>query len=127
MSSMRASDFSLAAVYSALDARRRARGRSWPQATRDINREHELLSVRPVSASTVTGMRTQAVAEADGVLQMLLWLRRTPESFVPDHPWAEANAARLLAVPPHQILRFDTKKLHAAIDALRLDRNMTWI
>src|SRR5262245_40509974 len=71
-----AGEFSLHALYVALDAQRCARGLSWRQATREINRDVERQAVHPVSASTITGTRTKAMAEGDGVLQMLLWLNR---------------------------------------------------
>jgi hypothetical protein len=66
------------------------------------------------------------VAEGDGVLQMLLWLHRTPESFVPGHPESENSNARLPDVPAAKILRFDTRKLHAALEAQRAVRKLTW-
>jgi hypothetical protein len=71
-------------------------------------------------------MRTKALAEGDGVLAMLRWLNRTPESFVPGHPGSEEISARLPDVPPGKILRFDTRKIHAALDARRIERKMTW-
>ena len=122
----RSSDFSLAALYAALDAQRQARGLSWSQATREINRQSERISVHPISPSTVTGTRTKTVAEGDGVLQMLLWLNRTPESFVLGHQECDEAGTRLPDIPTHQVLRFDTTKLHAALDAQRVARKMTW-
>ena len=123
---MRSPDFSLRALYAALDAQRRARGLSWSQATRQINRQPRPSSGHQLSRSTVTGMRTRAVAEGDGVLQMLRWLNRTPESFVPGLHESEVVDGRFPPVPPHQMLRFDTRKLHAALDAQRVRRHMTW-
>src|SRR5262245_16365800 len=73
-------DFDLAALFDALDAQRQARGLSWAEVMREVNRG---IATRAVASSTVTRLRTQKVAEADGVLQMLRWLRRAPESFVP--------------------------------------------
>lgn len=67
------------------------------------------------------------MAEGDGVLQMLRWLGRTPESFVPGHPESESDRARLPQVPSGHIMRFDTKKIHAALDARRIERKMTWM
>jgi hypothetical protein len=74
----------------------------------------------------VTSLQDKAVAEADGVLQMLRWLNRAPESFVPGWPEAAVDGTRLPDVGTHQVLRFDTRKLHAALDARRIDRGMTW-
>ena len=119
-------DFDIEALYAALDAQRQARGISWQQVVREMNALSERVPARPtISASTLTGMRNRAVIEGDGVLQMLRWLDRTPESFVPGHPVA-AEAAKLPDVGPYQILRFDTGRLYAALDAQRRDRGMTW-
>jgi hypothetical protein len=74
----------------------------------------------------VTSLRTKAVAEGDGVLQMLRWLDQSPESFVRDSQLAPTGAGRLPYAGPHQILRFDTRKLHAALNQARIDRAMTW-
>jgi ribosomal protein L24E len=120
------SDFSLRALYEALDAQRQARGLSWAQATREMSGQSKRGSAHALSPSTVTGTRTRAVAEGDSVLAMLRWLGRTPESFVPGHSQLEAPGARLPNVPPGKILRFDTKKLHAALDAQRRERKITW-
>jgi hypothetical protein len=117
-------DFSLSALYEALDAQRIARGLSWAQATREINRQLGSASGHPISPSTVKGLRSKAVAEGDRVLQMLLWLNRAPEGFIPGYQ--ESEEARLPDVPSHQILRFDTKKLYAALNAQRSERCMTW-
>jgi hypothetical protein len=122
----RSGDFSLAVLYEALDAQRRARGLSWADAMGEINRRPEGGSRRPVSVSAVSSMRTKTVAEADGVLQMLLWLNRGPESFIPGHPESDEVRARLPNVPSPQILRFDTAKLHAALEEQRRARKMTW-
>ena len=120
-------DFSLRALYEALDAERCRRGLSWSQATREINRQVGPSSGgHRLSPSTVTGTRTRAVAEGDGVLQMLRWLNRTPESFVPGLQESEAVDGRLPPAPLHQTLRFDSRKLHAALDAQRVRRRMTW-
>ncbi|HEX4959493.1 MAG TPA: hypothetical protein VF173_01545 [Thermoanaerobaculia bacterium] len=122
----RSADFDLGALYAALDAQRLARGISWQQVVREINALFEHVPARPISSSTVTGMRNRAAIEGNGVLQMLLWLNRTPESFVPGYQEAAAEALGLPYVGPHQILRFDTRKLYSALDAQRIERGMTW-
>jgi hypothetical protein len=121
----RSSDFSLEALFHALDAQRLERGMTWAEATREINREHKRSSLHPVSAATVKATRAQMVAEADGVLQMLLWLGRAPESFMPGVAPSEDARSRLPEVPAYRIPRFDTRKLHAALkhDA---EKNLTW-
>lgn len=67
-------DFDLAGVYAALDEQRQARGLTWQQTMKEINGSFGRTPNRPTSTSTVTSMRTKAVAEGDGVLQMLRWL-----------------------------------------------------
>jgi hypothetical protein len=118
-------DFSLASLYAALDAHRQSRGLSWTQAVAEINRTSVRVSIHPISRSTVTGMRSKTTVEADGVLQMLIWLNRTPESFVPGLD-GNGGDTRWPAMLPHQILRFDTAKLHRAIDVIRGERDLTW-
>jgi hypothetical protein len=115
-------DFDIEALYEALDAQRVARGMSWQEVAGAISDPFRDGPARPISASTLTGMRGRSVVEGDGVLQMLRWLRRTPESFIPGH---EATAP-LPEVRPGQILRFDTRRLYEAVDARRIERGMTW-
>ena len=121
---MRSPEFSLAALHAALDAERRARGITWQDAMREINGRSEPAPLRSISRSTVMNLRTGSLAEADGVLQMLRWLNRAPESFVAGA--ASGPTVELPAVAPERILRFDTRKLHAALDARRAERRMTW-
>lgn len=122
---MRPHDFNLRALYDALDAQRQARGLSWAAATRQMQgRIHT--KRRGMSASTVRATRTRTVLEGDGVLQMLRWLGRTPESFVPGHPLAQDESARLPEVPAGRVLRFNSPSLYAALLAQRLQKNISW-
>jgi hypothetical protein len=124
---MRSKDFSLRALFDALDAQRQARGLSWSQVIKEMHQMHQRpATARRLSASTMTGTRTRSAAEGDGVLAMLRWLNRTPESFMPGCRESEQIDARLPDVPPGKVLRFDAKKIYAALDALRLEREMTW-
>ena len=120
-------DFDIAALYAALDAQREARGLTWQAVAREINGQFagqfSLVRTRPIAASTITGMRSRSTIEGDGALQMLRWLGRTPESFVPG---SVTEGAALPEVPPHEILRFDTKKIYAAMDARRVEHALTW-
>jgi hypothetical protein len=125
VSSTRSSDFSLADLYEALNAERRARGITWRQVMQEINAVGRF-HIHPISPSTVTSLRTKAVGEGDGILQMLRWLKRTPESFVRGFDRAAPHTMKLPDLPSHQILRFDTKRLFAALDAQRLERGCSW-
>ena len=121
-----ASDFDVAALHAALDEARQARGLTWPQLAREISGVFKGSFATPISPSTLTGMRDRRQIEADGVLQMLIWLKRTPESFVPG---CNATARESLALPsvrPDQILRFDARAIYAALEGRRVERGITW-
>ena len=122
---MPADDFDLRMLYLALDAERRRRGLTWAQATREINDVGPVVKIHPIATSTITGLRTKAVAEADGVLQMLRWLRRAPESFMSGLSPALA-ASSLPPADVREVLRFDTEKLHESLDLRRRDRALVW-
>ena len=117
-------DFDVGALFVTLDAQRRSRGMTWQAVAREIN--GEVAGARAIAASTLTGLRTRRAVEGDGVLQMLRWLRRTPESFVPGAASSTADGTALPQPGVDQILRFDTRKLYSALDAQRVDRGLTW-
>ena len=119
-----ADDFNLRALYDALDARRRERNMSWTAVAVEVNRFRTKL--RPIAVSTITTLREKPVGEGDGILQMLMWLGRTPESFVPGIPAADSAPYRLPALSTGQILRWDTRALFAAVNAERVTRRLTW-
>ena len=121
---MKKSDGFLAAVYAAIDAERTARGLSWRQVMAEINGRSGVADPHPIATSTVRGLATKAVAEGDGVLAMLRWLKRSPESFADGHGQADAPG-ECLPDPRGQVLRFDTVKIHALLDARRLERGLT--
>lgn len=128
----RSADFSLRSLYDALDQQRCARGLSWAEATRQMNGQagppkgKATSKGHALSASTVKATRIRTVAEGDGVLGMLRWLNRTPESFMPNYDSANADRAHLPDVPAGGVLRFDTKKLYGVVNARRQERELTW-
>ena len=119
-------DFSLPALYEALDAQRVERALSWAAVAREVSRRFAEGPARAVSTSTITGVRSRSVVEGDGVLQMLLWLDRSPESFVPGHPLGEDPTARLVDPGHGNVLRWDAGVLRAALDLRRTDLSLTW-
>lgn len=122
----RLGDFDLTALYAALDEQRLARGLTWAAVTRELNRPDARPVLHPISASTVTGLRSRRVGEGNIVLQMLLWLDRTPESVVPNHP-APATPDKLLRQPAgDRRLRWDVPALHAGLNERRQERGLTW-
>jgi hypothetical protein len=119
-------DFDMKALYDALDAERQARGMTWAQVTAAINVPFRYAPSRPFSASTVTGIRGKRSVTSAVVLALLRWLGRTPESFVPGHLTTDEASEQLPEVPDRQVMRVDTRALHAALNASRLERGMTW-
>jgi hypothetical protein len=117
-------DFDLRALHEALDARRRERNMSWIAVAAEVNRFRTKL--RPIAVSTITSLREKPVGEGDGILQMLLWLGRTPESFVPGIPAPDSAPYRLPELRTGQILRWDTRALFDAVNAERVTRQLTW-
>ena len=97
---------------------------SWSAVAGEVNRHRTTL--RPISASTITSLRQKPVGEGDGILQMLLWLRRTPESFVPGIADADSDTFRLPELKTGQILRWDTTALFLALNARRQTQELTW-
>lgn len=123
----RPDDFDLGALYNALNKKRLARGLSWAQLAKEINRVEARKGARhPLASSTIKGIATRAAAEGDGVLQMLLWLDQPPEDFVANLRKSTSRPEKLPKVPSSKVLRFDTKKIHAALDKRRKERAMTW-
>src|SRR5262245_17130803 len=108
--------FELKDLYSALDSRREARGLTWTQVMREMNAVGTGQPRHPIAASTVTGLRKKRVAEGAGVLQMLRWLRRSAESFLPACSPALLAKSALPEADRHEVLRFDTRKLFEALD-----------
>jgi hypothetical protein len=117
-------EFDLQALYVALDERRRQRNLSWAAVAKEVNRFRT--KRRPITVSTITGFRHKSIGEGDGILQMLLWLGRTPESFVPDITDADSKRFQLPDLTTSQILRWDTRALFLALNAQRLERQLTW-
>lgn len=117
-------DFDLQALYDAIDQERRARQLTWAQVAREVNKNRT--PRRPIRASTITSLREKPVGEGDGILQMLLWLRRSPESFIPGFVGADDRRFQLPELTGGQILRWDTRALHASLDNERRARGLTW-
>ena len=96
------SDFDLHLLYEALDEERARRGMTWSDVAREIEQ-----SYAKVSRSTIKGVRDRERVEGDGVLQMLLWLGRSPESFIPGSE--NRDDERLIEPKSSKVLRWDTK------------------
>lgn len=119
-------EFELEALYKALDERCRSRDMTWAAVAAEINAQfRDVLHHRPIARSTITRLATEKTSGASP-LQMMLWLDRTPESFVPGFRNADAERYKLRKLSTKQILRFDTKALYAALNARRQAKGLTW-
>jgi hypothetical protein len=56
----------------------------------------------------------------------VLWLERTPESFVPGIPDSDAERFHLPTPGGRQIVRWNVPALYAALNAERQSRGLTW-
>jgi len=118
------SGFDVNALYGALDAERERRDITWSQLTRELNALfQDVTAARPIATSTVTGMRHKGGLNGNGVIQMLIWLERTPESFCTNWPVEGRLIARTTA---DRIVRWDGPKIYGAVDAQRASGRLTW-
>ena len=119
--------FDIRGLHAALDVERLARGLSWVTLVAEINKPFVGTPSIPISVGTVRSMLDKRSVTSDVVLQILRWLRRTPESFLAGSDAAPPLANEILPEPgPGRILRFDTRAMDAALNAERLSRGMTW-
>ncbi|MEM8767727.1 MAG: hypothetical protein AAGE43_09810 [Pseudomonadota bacterium] len=113
--------FSLPLLAEAIEAKKNQEALSWQGVARAVGR------FVPVSAGTISKLGSRPTAEGDGVLQILLWLERSPECFVAG--FSPQNAERYLLTPPPlgKILRWDTTAIHRALNAARSGKNLSWV
>lgn len=118
--------FDLKALHAALDAERRERGLTWAQVLAEINSAFEGTPSIPISMGTIHGLSKKSSVTSAVVLQVLRWMKRTPESFLAGRT-GSARAGEELPEPGRgRVLRFDTQAMHAALDAERARRGLTW-
>lgn len=107
-------DVDMGLLYEAIDQKREAQGLSWAGMAKAIG----------IAVSTIKGIRDRKVVEGDGVLQMLLWLGRSPESLIPQF---KAGKKHELKAPKNTVLRFDVKEAYCLLEARRLRDELTWV
>lgn len=120
-------DFDVVAFHAAVDDARAARGLTWAGVARELNAPiAHLANVRPYSASTLYGMTAKRpdLLNPHMVMNLLRWLGRTAESFMPGHPDA-AVAARIPDSVPPGLGRWNLFALKAALEAECAERGMT--
>jgi hypothetical protein len=120
------SDFDLAALYAALDSERESRSLSWSGLTREVNAIFKDVRCPPIATSTITTLNGKPDVIGNAALQLLVWLNRAPESFVPGYDGRVGSAHALPRVGSDRILRFDTPAIYRALDAARIARQLSW-
>lgn len=100
--------FDSAALFQALEDVRRERGLSW----------QDLARTSGVAAATLKRTAVGRPLEADGVLAMVRLVGKHPESF---------SAGVPVPAGPLHPGRLNTQALHAALDAERAKRGLSWI
>jgi hypothetical protein len=116
-------DFDLAALSAALDARRSELGLTWQQLAIKITDRPSRRSDRRIAASTFKAMSQRRSMRDTVVLQVVRWLGRTPESFVPGHRGGPEHV-----LPDSDTGRpaLDTRAIYLAMDARRAQQELTW-
>lgn len=121
--------FDCAALFGALDARRRDRGLNWYeladelwQQSADLNAE---LGGNALCGGAVPRLGQRGTVSCQYALFMLRWLDRAPEDFLTG-PVAEVGDVRLPDAGPDSRLRWDLTQLHAALTEQRQERGLTW-
>jgi hypothetical protein len=121
--------FDCGALFSALDAQRRDRGLGWRALTDELwEQSSELnaqLSDHPLCGGAILRLPKRGAISCQYAMFMLRWLNRAPEDFltgpvinVADVPLPEAG--------PDSRLRWNLEQLHAALNAERRARDLTW-
>ncbi len=118
--------FDMLELQHAVDDARQARGLSWAAVAAEINMPFEGTPSIPISVSTIRDMHKKASVTSGVVLQVLRWLRRTPESFLSGEQSTPIANADLPEPGPSRILRFDTRAMYTALDTERIRRGIKW-
>ena len=122
------SDFDAVALFEAMDAQRSARGLSWREVANEIWELSAVLNERrrdhPISASTLTGIVKRRDCTCQHALFVLRWLGSAPEQFVSGIRRNGDDALPL--VGPDRRLRWNLKVLYDALNARRIQQELSW-
>lgn len=110
--------------HAALDAAQQAKRLTWAELAAQINHPFEGTTSIPIHPTTLRNMLTKRSVTSAVVLQALAWLGRAPESFLANPPGFPE--APLPEPRPGYVLRFDTRALHAGLNAQREARGLNW-
>jgi hypothetical protein len=123
-----AADFDLSALYAALEARKRQLGLTWTDVVSEISLPFQDCKPRLIRASNLRDLDdTRFGVDAGIVLRILIWLGRSPESFVPGHPGADRPEAQLPPAAAGELPSFDVTRIYARLDTERERRRLSWL
>lgn len=124
-------DIDLRSLFETLEAKRRGEGLSWPGLIRAIGEQSRILNEQRQSDHPMSPATLRYLAEGRGVtcqhaLFALRWLGMPPEAFIAAPAPGTAGVPLPEADAAHR-LRWDLKKLYAALNAARIARGATWV
>ncbi len=121
--------FDGAALIRALDEQRAQRGLNWNTLAEVLTLQSAELNARLGDHNMCSGalMRTakRGTMSCQYALILLRWLQRAPEDFLVGEVTHEGGV-RLPEAASDQRLRWNLPELHAAVNALRRARGLTW-
>lgn len=122
--------FDTAALFDALDDRRRSRGFDWNELAVALYEQSSELNAElkdhGVCPGAVVRVRGRGTISCQYALMMLRWLGRAPEDFVIGSI-VDVGEVRLPEAGPDSRLRWDLNELYTALDAARVEHGLTWV
>lgn len=123
-----AADFDMNALYAALEARKHELGLTWTDLVSEIGAPFQNCKPRLIRASNLRDLdNARFGVDAGIVLRILIWLGRSPESFVPGHPGADRPDSQLPAAAAGELPSFDVTRIYAKLDTERERRRLSWL
>jgi hypothetical protein len=121
--------FDCTAFFDALDDERRARGLEWSELATDLYEQSYALNAQlldhAICPGAVVRIYRRGTISCQYALFMLRWLGRAPEEFLIGRA-ADLGDVRLPQAGPESRLRWNLNEVHAALDAARNERGLSW-
>ncbi len=122
--------FDFDAFFAAFDSERRGRTLGWFDVADELWQQSFALNLErmdhPLCGGAVSRLGARGETSCQYALFMLRWLGRPPEDFLVG-PRADTGDVRLPEPGPGSRLRWDLAQLHAALNARRQERGLTWV
>jgi len=121
--------FDFAAFFAAVDVARRHRDMGWFDLADEVWDRSAVLNAKrddhPLCGGAISRLGARGETSCQYALYLLRWLGRAPEEFLTG-PVADVGDVRLPDPGPDSRLRWDLAQLHAALNAERQRRRLTW-